>query len=189
MMHFEPNFSNDVDGSFLSDCYVKNTFLCFGGCSSPKRRSSLPASRWSSTNEDAAKQLFPKYVRSKDSIGRASTETGSSTSFSMDGEKERALSSLYDLNLTQDSSLHTSGKCKPCLFFHKEAGCERGSECSYCHLCGSGSLGKRKTRDEGLGGKENLGAKTNKGRDTDRVVDIKERFVWMKTIQKRVEKL
>mmetsp|Transcript_91418 Transcript_91418/g.151442 ORF Transcript_91418/g.151442 Transcript_91418/m.151442 type:complete len:197 (+) Transcript_91418:24-614(+) len=31
---------------------------------------------------------------------------------------------------------HRRGVCHPCAYFtHKEDGCRRGSECSFCHLC------------------------------------------------------
>jgi len=30
--------------------------------------------------------------------------------------------------------LHLSGNCRPCLFVHKPEGCQRGQDCSFCHL-------------------------------------------------------
>merc|ERR1719277_261974 len=30
---------------------------------------------------------------------------------------------------------HHTGVCKPCAFFHTR-GCDNGSQCSFCHLCG-----------------------------------------------------
>lgn len=33
------------------------------------------------------------------------------------------------------SAEHHRGKCKPCAFIHKQ-GCNNGTECRFCHLCG-----------------------------------------------------
>jgi len=41
------------------------------------------------------------------------------------------------------SALHALGTCKPCAFFHKK-GCEKGPECSFCHLCDDEEVKKRK---------------------------------------------
>jgi len=40
------------------------------------------------------------------------------------------------------SSCHHLGTCKPCGFFHR-AGCAKGAECQYCHLCGPDEKKKR----------------------------------------------
>jgi len=38
---------------------------------------------------------------------------------------------------SRGSELHFQGGCKPCAFFWKVVGCRFGSECEFCHLCGS----------------------------------------------------
>merc|ERR1712061_816654 len=40
------------------------------------------------------------------------------------------------------SRCHHLGTCKPCGFFHR-AGCAKGAECPYCHLCGPDEKKKR----------------------------------------------
>merc|ERR1711935_703572 len=42
------------------------------------------------------------------------------------------------------SALHSTGQCKPCAWFWKDAGCEWGAECRHCHLCPRGELQCRK---------------------------------------------
>ncbi|CAK9114235.1 unnamed protein product [Durusdinium trenchii] len=36
---------------------------------------------------------------------------------------------------TPGSQSHGTGRCKPCLWFWKPQGCQKGNRCSYCHLC------------------------------------------------------
>jgi hypothetical protein len=45
---------------------------------------------------------------------------------------------------SRGSELHNSGLCKPCAFFHKQQGCQNGSDCLFCHVCPAGELGSRK---------------------------------------------
>jgi hypothetical protein len=43
---------------------------------------------------------------------------------------------------------HASGKCKPCLFFWRPQGCDKGDACCHCHDCPQGALKAwRKARD------------------------------------------
>jgi len=42
------------------------------------------------------------------------------------------------------SSLHGTGTCTPCAWFHKADGCLNAKDCRYCHLCPEGELKKRK---------------------------------------------
>lgn len=42
------------------------------------------------------------------------------------------------------SSLHGSGQCKPCAWFHKPKGCHRKEQCRHCHACAPEELTKRK---------------------------------------------
>lgn len=44
------------------------------------------------------------------------------------------------------SLLHGTGKCKPCVWFHKAAGCGNGQECGHCHLCPHREIGDRRRR-------------------------------------------
>lgn len=48
--------------------------------------------------------------------------------------------------LTFGSEGHDSGTCKPCAFFHSK-GCDNGSECAFCHVCGPTEK-KRRQRDK-----------------------------------------
>eukprot|EP00933_Yihiella_yeosuensis_P017168 TRINITY_DN1441_c0_g1_i3.p1 TRINITY_DN1441_c0_g1~~TRINITY_DN1441_c0_g1_i3.p1 ORF type:complete len:503 (-),score=117.10 TRINITY_DN1441_c0_g1_i3:472-1902(-) len=49
------------------------------------------------------------------------------------------------------SSDHAIGACKPCAWFWKPQGCEHGSKCKYCHLCGPDEIKKRKKAMRMLG--------------------------------------
>ncbi|CAJ1376275.1 unnamed protein product [Effrenium voratum] len=44
---------------------------------------------------------------------------------------------------TPGSEQHGTG-CKPCLWFWKPQGCQKGSSCSYCHLCPQNEFTARK---------------------------------------------
>eukprot|EP00438_Fugacium_kawagutii_P008870 Skav200652 [mRNA] locus=scaffold2539:141299:142990:+ [translate_table: standard] len=46
------------------------------------------------------------------------------------------------------SALHESGKCKPCAWFHKPAGCSNGDSCAHCHLCPEDEIRNRKKAKE-----------------------------------------
>merc|ERR1711865_181186 len=45
---------------------------------------------------------------------------------------------------------HGTGRCKPCGWFWKEAGCSNGSECCHCHLCPRGEIYARRRAKIGL---------------------------------------
>ncbi|CAK0836945.1 unnamed protein product [Prorocentrum cordatum] len=51
-----------------------------------------------------------------------------------------------DLGPTWGSILHSSGRCRPCLF--AERGCRSGEFCQFCHLCTSAGR-KRATNKKG----------------------------------------
>jgi hypothetical protein len=34
--------------------------------------------------------------------------------------------------------------CKPCAWYHHSRGCQRGSDCEFCHLCPPGEIKRRK---------------------------------------------
>ncbi|CAE7350780.1 unnamed protein product [Symbiodinium pilosum] len=40
--------------------------------------------------------------------------------------------------------LHSSGQCKPCMWFWKIQGCARGQACLHCHLCPPGEVRRRR---------------------------------------------
>lgn len=42
------------------------------------------------------------------------------------------------------SLLHGTGKCRPCMWFWKSAGCEKGEDCHHCHVCSASELGARR---------------------------------------------
>ncbi|OLP88366.1 hypothetical protein AK812_SmicGene30308 [Symbiodinium microadriaticum] len=42
------------------------------------------------------------------------------------------------------SDQHGTGLCKPCLWFWKPQGCQKGHSCSYCHLCPQNEFTVRK---------------------------------------------
>ena len=42
------------------------------------------------------------------------------------------------------SELHQHGRCSPCAWFHKKAGCRHGSSCAYCHTCPPGFVKQRR---------------------------------------------
>lgn len=45
------------------------------------------------------------------------------------------------------SVLHAAGQCRPCAWFWKAVGCQRGEQCDHCHLCPSGeNKARRKAR-------------------------------------------
>lgn len=51
---------------------------------------------------------------------------------------------LYSrLLLSAGSVGHAEGTCKPCAFVHRK-GCDKGSACSFCHLCDSSEALRRK---------------------------------------------
>lgn len=42
------------------------------------------------------------------------------------------------------SATHASGDCKPCIWYWRPQGCERGDECLHCHFCPKGAVLVRK---------------------------------------------
>eukprot|EP00418_Pyrodinium_bahamense_P006004 CAMPEP_0179021882 /NCGR_PEP_ID=MMETSP0796-20121207/6120_1 /TAXON_ID=73915 /ORGANISM="Pyrodinium bahamense, Strain pbaha01" /LENGTH=437 /DNA_ID=CAMNT_0020717729 /DNA_START=5 /DNA_END=1319 /DNA_ORIENTATION=- len=42
------------------------------------------------------------------------------------------------------SALHGTGTCRPCAWFWKFPGCQKGQECGHCHLCPDGEIKVRK---------------------------------------------
>jgi len=36
-------------------------------------------------------------------------------------------------NWSRGSALHSSGRCKPCMFAHSVVGCSNGADCDFCH--------------------------------------------------------
>merc|ERR1719221_2391426 len=45
---------------------------------------------------------------------------------------------------SQGSSMHLLGLCKPCAWFWRPGGCQKGAECTHCHHCPKGELMARK---------------------------------------------
>lgn len=47
--------------------------------------------------------------------------------------------------LSVGSALHgPGGQCKPCAWFHHAKGCQRGTQCEFCHACPPGEIKRRK---------------------------------------------
>mmetsp|Transcript_60950 Transcript_60950/g.161866 ORF Transcript_60950/g.161866 Transcript_60950/m.161866 type:complete len:151 (-) Transcript_60950:232-684(-) len=48
---------------------------------------------------------------------------------------------------------HEVGNCKPCAFFYKPYGCDKGMRCTFCHMCTPGEKKRRirYMRDQRLG--------------------------------------
>lgn len=42
------------------------------------------------------------------------------------------------------STLHGTGNCRPCAWFWKYPGCQKGQDCGHCHLCPEGEIKVRK---------------------------------------------
>lgn len=47
------------------------------------------------------------------------------------------------------SLMHATGRCKPCAWFFKPAGCANQSDCKHCHLCPEGEIKARKRTKHG----------------------------------------
>lgn len=52
--------------------------------------------------------------------------------------------SSFDSDISIGSEFHAEGKCRPCAWFWKSAGCQNGRECLHCHLCQKGEMKLRK---------------------------------------------
>jgi len=44
------------------------------------------------------------------------------------------------------SLLHSSGDCRPCMWFWKPSGCGQGSECLHCHFCPATEIADRRRK-------------------------------------------
>jgi len=55
----------------------------------------------------------------------------------------------FDLS-NRGSTVHGAGPCKPCAWFWKPVGCQRGTSCDFCHLCPPGELKARKKAKHAL---------------------------------------
>ena len=45
------------------------------------------------------------------------------------------------------SIAHDSGNCTPCSYFAREAGCNKGKNCVFCHKCDTLKASRRRQRD------------------------------------------
>uniref|UniRef100_A0A7S1EYX0 C3H1-type domain-containing protein n=1 Tax=Noctiluca scintillans TaxID=2966 RepID=A0A7S1EYX0_NOCSC len=63
-------------------------------------------------------------------------------SFETSVEQDSDAVSVGDM-LSQGSSAHGTGQCKPCAFFHTK-GCQSGAACLFCHACPPGEKQRRK---------------------------------------------
>ena len=53
--------------------------------------------------------------------------------------------------MSTGSMLHAVGRCRPCAWFWKTAGCLNGQDCARCHLCPEGELKvRRKAKDKAM---------------------------------------
>lgn len=39
--------------------------------------------------------------------------------------------------------LHGKGECSPCSYFHRPNGCEKGNDCTFCHICDNEKLRRK----------------------------------------------
>jgi len=51
---------------------------------------------------------------------------------------------------SKGSALHGTGRCRPCAWFWKAAGCQNGDNCGHCHLCPEGETKSRKKAKQTL---------------------------------------
>lgn len=47
-------------------------------------------------------------------------------------------------NAGKGSTLHSSGRCRPCAWFWRGGGCRHGKECRHCHICPEGRVRERR---------------------------------------------
>jgi len=72
--------------------------------------------------------LVPKLLQAAESfaeLGSWSTE-----------EEMSSKGPVGQKSTSKGSAQHHVGKCKPCAFVYRPAGCAEGSACTFCHLCG-----------------------------------------------------
>mmetsp|Transcript_76058 Transcript_76058/g.201795 ORF Transcript_76058/g.201795 Transcript_76058/m.201795 type:complete len:192 (+) Transcript_76058:141-716(+) len=115
-----------VDRAVMEDgLRVLNTFLHArdAGPDARVRSSSAPATARGHCSRPAAEVSMPASAASRVAEGATS-----------------------DLGPTWGSILHSSGRCRPCLF--AERGCRNGEFCQFCHLCTSAGR-KRATNKKG----------------------------------------
>jgi hypothetical protein len=55
-----------------------------------------------------------------------------------------SLADMPEGRASRGSTLHGTGKCRPCAWFWKPKKCQNETECVYCHLCPEGELKSRK---------------------------------------------
>jgi len=148
---------------------VKNTFLHVQDTAQPsidaelaKRestsdpsssRSSSRSSRNSSESMHAsdlgsAHRLFEtSSSSSKDAQQPNGPGTSRSKGFLDERDVERSQEDNSDVEKPVGSSLHPSGRCKPCRFVLTRRGCTSGDDCKFCHLPHDvGEIPKRKAR-------------------------------------------
>eukprot|EP00440_Ansanella_granifera_P056358 gb/GFBE01061079.1/.p1 GENE.gb/GFBE01061079.1/~~gb/GFBE01061079.1/.p1 ORF type:complete len:198 (+),score=34.92 gb/GFBE01061079.1/:1-594(+) len=131
----------------LTPIEVKNTFIHFA--ESEEREYGCPDLRWSRRTAssppcyqrtaadnagDGAEALLATAVASiEDGHDDDAEEAESSTMTPV-----RSTSSGSGFNTSHQDKLaaHEAGTCKPCAYFRtKVDGCQRGDDCTFCHLC------------------------------------------------------
>jgi len=151
---YGPTFNEDLVK--ISDVPIKNTFIdglpdeeseqpsimktrsapnVFGARARSLLYSSPASTRQNlEIQQSSILQVQPNTVAT---VIQAATQPAMVTVAAADGSPSSQLPSV-------GSSLHGTGQCRPCAWFHKPQGCARGWECRHCHACGPDELRNRK---------------------------------------------
>jgi len=95
-------------------------------------RKSSSSSSW--TSRTSERQSWADMTEAEDSLKTSVEQDADAVSV--------GLKVVCDM-LSQGSSAHGTGQCKPCAFFHTK-GCQSGAACLFCHICPPGEKQRRK---------------------------------------------
>lgn len=101
-----------------------------------RRSHSCPGSLWHDATA-AVVECCANFVQNRTAVDVATTGTQTDTDGQKTDGKRPAESS--PTNSHPDWSVgtmwHGTGRCRPCVFLHKDKGCVNGLDCTFCHAC------------------------------------------------------
>jgi len=113
-----------------SDASTSDEARAFIRCGHSRESSS--SSSW--TTRTSERQSWADMTEAEDSLKTSVEQDADAVSV--------GLKVVCDM-LSQGSSAHGTGQCKPCAFFHTK-GCQSGAACLFCHICPPGEKQRRK---------------------------------------------
>jgi len=106
--------------------------------------SGAPAEKRTSPEDDAVAAVEAAEAEAAGSSAENSNEQGDAEAEEQDDEAEQQESPNERVSTSAGAAGHHEGVCKPCAWNWKAAGCSKGKDCDFCHLCEEDSFKQRR---------------------------------------------